>query len=288
MTPLTPGSWDTHCHVFAPDTHPYIPDTPYRPPAFSTTDLLDVSPADNHVIVMAVPDGVDPSLMLESIDRIQSGGRRARGTAVLALEAMTPESLRELHNRGVRSVRVHNGRLRLYYARETIRVEDVEWYITETVRRICDAGVGWPIDMQLDLRHWVELVPAMRRLHGQYGTTFVADHVFTARPGSLDVPGFDELLVLMREGVLFVKISGLARLGPELDDVVPLVRKVIANAPQQCIWGSDTPHVIMDINRPEFEAVDVGAQLDLLRRICKDREGWWEMLMQSNAERVYA
>lgn len=289
MTPPLPtGSWDTHCHVFAPDTHPYIPDTPYRPPAFSTADLLDVSPADNHVIVMAVPDGVDPSLMLESIDRIQSGGRRARGTIVMDLEAMTRVRLRELHDRGVRSVRVHNARLRLYFARKVIHLEDIEWYITETARRICEAGVSWPIDMQLDLRHWVDLVPAMRRVHGQYGTTFVADHVFTAPPGSLDLPGFDELLVLMREGVLLVKVSGLARLRSELDEVVPLVRKVISNAPQQCIWGSDTPHVIMDINRPEFEAVDVGAQLDLLSRICEDHGGWWEMLMQSNAERVYA
>ena len=287
VAPLA-GSWDTHCHIFAPDTHPYIANTPYRPPAFSPLDLLDVSTAENHVIVLAVPDGTDPSLMLESIEQLQSMGRRARATIVMDLDHMTPARLRELWERGVRSVRVHIARLRLYYARDTITRDDIERYITDAARRIHAAGMRWPIDMQLDLQHWVDLVPTMRRLHSEYSTSFVADHVFTARSGSLELPGLDELLSLMREGVLVVKISGLTRLAPRLEDVVPLVRKVITNAPEMVVWGSDTPHVVMDPTRHDFDEVDVGAQLDLLRGICEGHEGWWEMLMQTNAERLYA
>jgi predicted TIM-barrel fold metal-dependent hydrolase len=236
---------------------------------------------------MAVPDGVDPSLMLDSIDAIQAKGRRARGTIVMDLDDMTSERVRELYDRGVRSVRVHNARLRLYYARETISHDDVARYIADVARRIHASGVRWPIDMQLDMQQWVELVPTMRTLHREYGTAFVADHVFTAKSGCANVPGFENLMALMREGVLIVKISGLTRLGGTQEEVAQLVRRVIANAPEQVIWGSDTPHVIMDITKNEFEKVDVGAQLAMLRDICEGNEGWWEMLMRSNAERLY-
>ncbi|QKX60433.1 uncharacterized protein TRUGW13939_07578 [Talaromyces rugulosus] len=278
---LPPFSWDTHVHVFDPIKYPYIPNTRYNPPARSVQDLVTSTPTKNFIIVMSGPEGTDTAQTIDAIEQLERDGRNAKGVVVMDIEKMTIDNLQRLNDAGVRSVRFNT-------RRDEITTLDSSF--EEAVRRIHTAGVKWSVEAAIfDVALWYRLGPTLRKLHGKYGTIFIADHVFAAQPSQLESTEFKSLLDLVEDGMVVVKISGLTRYGRDAVTMMPVVKEVLKRRNGTgCVWGSDWPHVNSSPGATNLMEVDILEHLRLLKCVCdKLGNGTWEKVMRDNAVSVY-
>jgi predicted TIM-barrel fold metal-dependent hydrolase len=274
-------SWDTHVHVFDPVGHPYIPDTIYTPPARNTTQLVEQTPTRNYIIVMSGPEGTNTSLTLEAIGQLHDMGREAKGVVVMDLEQMVPEELQRLDQAGVRSVRFNTRR----------DGSSLDQLFVDCVTRINEAGLNWSIEAAIfEVALWYSLVPTLRSLHQKYGTLFVADHVWAAQPSQFNSTEVSELLELVDEGVVIVKISGLTRYNRTAPEMMPLIKEILKRRHGKGgIFGSDWPHVISSPGSTELMEVNITEHLTLLKGVCDEIGGnTWEKLMRDNAVTLYS
>lgn len=200
-------------------------------------------------------------------------------------QAMSVATLRTLGAKGVRSVRVHVGKVVADYG---ATIEAVERVLGMTSQAIHEAGLHWPVDAQLSLSTWAKLAGVLEDLHEQHGTTFVADHMFCADPSAAGSPDLERVLELVEKGIVYVKICGMAKYAPDsLEDLRPVVQAVLrCNGGSMALWGSDWPHADLHGNTAK---VDVQHQLMFLHGICKQEgEGYWERLTRDNAAKLYA
>lgn len=278
------GSWDSHLHVFDPINYPYADTTRYFPPESTVEQLIATIPTRNFVYTMAGPDGTNATHMLDTIKELRSWGRDARGIVAIEVENIEPCELRRFHEGGVRSVRFN-----------TLNVGDGVSELAETfdraVAEIRNAGLQWSIDASiLDYKIWHALIPTMRRLYKDEGTVFVTDHVFGAQPKDLDTPEFQDLLQVIDEGPLTVKISGLYRYNRTVESMLPMISEILKQRDGRGgVFGSDWPHVIADPGSTDLIEVDIPHHLEVLKGACyKIGNRCWEKLMRENAAALYA
>ncbi|KAH7030571.1 uncharacterized protein B0I36DRAFT_288087 [Microdochium trichocladiopsis] len=282
ITSLLPSSsWDVHVHVFDPVKHPYIPRTRYTPPARSVGDLLRETHTHNYVIVMSGPEGTNTSHTEEAMAELQAKGHNACGVVVMDTEQMTPTELQRLDRAGVRSVRFNTQRTGT----------SLEALLEQTAGKIAAAGLGWSIEAAIfEVALWQSLIPTMRKLHRQFGTVFVADHIFAAQPEELGSTALSQVLDLVDEGVVVVKISGLTKYNRNPEAMMPIVKEILKKGDGRGgVFASDWPHVFSHPGATDLMEVDIPAHLTLLKAVCDEiGNGAWEKLMRDNAVALYA
>lgn len=229
---------------------------------------------------MSGPEGTDSSLTVEAMEQLRGMGREARGVVVMDLEQMTMTELQRLHAAGVRSVRFNTRR----------DGTSLDALFEQTAEKIHAAGVGWSIEAAIfDISTWHRLTPTLRRLNKSYGTIFVADHVFAAQAGDLADSKFQQLLELVQDGTIMVKISGLTRYGRSPRDMIPVIRAVLSqNEGSSGVFGSDWPHVNSAPGSTDLLSVHLEEHLAVLKGVCDELgSGFWEKLMRDNAKILY-
>jgi predicted TIM-barrel fold metal-dependent hydrolase len=92
----------------------------------------------------------------------------------------------------------------------------------------------------------------------------VIDHLGLIDPSRpISDPGFRALLALLRDGLCYVKLSGVylrSRHPPPYPDVEPVAVALVEAAPDRLVWGTDWPHPSADERAPPD--ADVLAPLD--------------------------
>jgi predicted TIM-barrel fold metal-dependent hydrolase len=229
-----PGACDCHTHVFGPPGRfPFSPDRNYTPGVATPDELLAMQQSlalDRVVLVQPSPYGTDNACLLDGLRQL--GPVRARGVAVVN-GATADSTLRELHEAGVRGVRLNlhtAGRSDPSFARAQLR---------EAAERV--APLGWHVQTYTEL-------PVIEALHDEIlalPTGLVVDH-FGRAQGRLgpSQPGLGALLSLLRAGAAHVKLSAAHRMSEEADcaDMAPLAQALIKANPDRILWGSDWPH----------------------------------------------
>lgn len=229
MTAVPSGACDCHVHVFDP-RFPLAGDRTYTPGRASGEQLdelhwrLGVSRA---VLVQPSPYGTDNSCLL---DQLRRRGERARGVVVFDPAAQPP--LREWHATGVRGARVNLA---------TFAVQEPEAAIAP-LRAVAAAiaDLGWHLQIFTGL----SVVRALADELAALPVPVVFDHFALARAeAGAGQPGFAELADLLRSGAAYVKLSAPHRISvaPEHADVAPMVRALVAAAPDRALWGTDWP-----------------------------------------------
>ena len=107
------------------------------------------------------------------------------------------------------------------------------------------------------------LLPDLEKTLLSLPVPVVIDHmgvIPTSR--GMDSPEFQTLLRLVSSGKCYVKLSGYRSSvqGPPYADLLAPARKIIATAPERCVWGTDWPHT----RRQGPLMPDDGKLLDLL------------------------
>ncbi|MEP9352274.1 amidohydrolase family protein [Xanthobacter sp. KR7-65] len=238
---LPRGTCDTHMHVFGPlGRFPLSPTRNYTPREARLADyrkVMDALGIDRAVLVQPSVYGTDNSALMEAL---ASDPARLRAVVVVP-PAILDTDLAELDRMGARGIRINRrnpGGLSL---------DDFD----SLAQRI--APLGWHIQLQVTLATEAGLGALVRRSP----VPVVLDHLGFLTPGlPLESGPFRDLLELMAEGNIFVKLSAPYRLtylsiaGPYAD-LLPYIAALVAVRPDRLLWASDWPHTEMFEHMPD-------------------------------------
>lgn len=224
------GAVDTHAHVIGlPPNYPLVAERSYTPPEATAQEylsMLDATKMTYGVLTQVSVHGSDNRLLIMTL---RANPRRLRGIAVVPLDCPERE-LVALKDAGVVGLRINV----LYGG--GVGFEKVESYA-----QLC-REMGWHLQFLVDAKDLPLLAPRLSKLP----VPFLIDHMghFSTERGTDDA-GFKTLLSLVQDGA-WVRLSGAYRNsveGPPYRDTVPFARKLVETAPDNCVWGSDWPHV---------------------------------------------
>ncbi|WP_198971693.1 amidohydrolase family protein [Xylophilus sp. ASV27] len=259
--PLPPAlSCDSQFHVFGPRAqYPVREGAAYEMPNATwqvARQLHATLGIQRGVIVQATTYGADHTVVLDALAGLNGDGPRrymACANAAVLIER-DDAYLQQLHDAGVRGARFTRGGLGISFsaaeqARAFARVKELGWYIK----------------VQPEPSGMAEQLDAFEALD----VPVLLDHMGRADPtlGDAD-PTLARILELFQRGNFWVMLSlseKISRAGAPWDDVVPLAQRLIAAAPDRCVWGSDWPHPV-SVKQPPNE----GALLELLYRFAPD------------------
>jgi 2-pyrone-4,6-dicarboxylate lactonase len=239
------GAVDCHAHVCGPDTvFPYADERIYTPPDATLAQynsLLAMLGIDRAVLVQPSVYGRDNRAMLAAL---KSSPQKFRGVAVLDpdLQKISDTQLEELHATGVRGLRCNI----VDVADKSAGLPINE--LTALAQRI--APLGWHLELLMHVNEYPDLYKTFNRfpvdlVFGHFGYSH-------AKHGVSD-EGFVGLLNLMKDQKAWIKMTGPYRICDgdlPYADMRPFNDAVIAANPNQLIWGSDWPHVMLKKHMP--------------------------------------
>jgi predicted TIM-barrel fold metal-dependent hydrolase len=198
--------------------------------------MLDAIGMARGVLVQPAVYGTDPAALMDALAR--SSGR-LRGVAALNGEA-DAGMLQALYQTGVRGLRftevadpVTGGRYR-----GTVGLEALD-ALAHDMR-----SIGLHAQLWSPLANILDNASRLRA----YGLPVVLDHMAMVDVSvGLQQPGFQQLLELLDEDWLWVKLS-LCRVSraPDYSDIQPFHDALVERAPHRMLWASDWPFVRMD------------------------------------------
>lgn len=275
MDRATTGLVDAHFHVISlPDQAPMAADRSYTPAPASVEDwraTLAPLGVTHGVVVQPSFYGTDNRVLLDVL--AQAPGTLA---GIAAVQADVPDAeLDALAESGVRGVRL------AHFAPGDARVLGgfVRWQAFDALEpRLAERGLH--VQLLTDSRLLPDLAPRLRRAR----VPVVIDHMGRA-PAALGAAheGIQALTGLMRDGPVWVKLSGIANVshaGPVYEDVRPIHEALLRAAPDRLVWGSDWPHT-----KPAGERPSTSTLMQLFRQWTPEdlrhRIGW------TNAVQLY-
>jgi len=225
---------DAHVHVIGPQhLYPHGPNPGYIPneaPVSELRKMLGALGCRRSVIVQPSYYGHDNSCTL---DALREGNGDFRGVVAFDAGTVTDEVLHDMHEAGVRGVRLNvtakEGKADLTAIRKT-------------AARI--AGMqGW----HLQLYFYADRMPELDKGLADLPVPVVIDHFgYVNASDGIDGTGFRMLRRLAESGRAWFKLSApyrQSKLPPLFEDVGPLARCLFGIVPDQCVWGTDWPHV---------------------------------------------
>lgn len=230
------GAIDCHAHVFGPESkYAYSPARGYTPPDASLEtyfSVLDVLGIDRAVLTQPSVYGTDNSAMLDAM--AQHPGRILGVAAVNA--GVSDGELDDLNAKGVRGVRVN---LADKGGNPFDSMADVRRF-SERLKPL-----GWHLELLIHVNDF----PDLKDTFMDYPVDIVVGHLgYMKSPETIDNPGFQEFLELVRGGNCWVKLTGSYRItgqdNPPYPDVIPVAQALIEANPDRIIWGTDWPHPI--------------------------------------------
>ena len=263
---LPAGACDSHVHVFGPAARfPYAPGrnfTPVDAPKEALFALHCTLGIGRCVIVQSLVHGFDNRVVE---DAIAAGGGRYLGVALVPVDVPDAE-LERLARAGIRGVRFN-------FMRHLGGATDVSAILALTPRL---RAVG----MHLQVHFASELVHELAEPLARSAVPVVIDHMgrIDAAQGP-DHPDAKALFALLRNPLFRVKVSGIDRIdaspasAPAYAQGVEIARRLVADFPDRCLWGSDWPH-------PNHTHVPDDAGLaDALERIAPTAQALQQLLV---------
>ena len=271
---LPAGATDTHAHICGPKSqYAYFSERVYTPPdcllpAYS--HMLKTLGVERAVLVQPSVYGTDNSAMLAAM---KAAGPSFRGVAVVA-DDISDAELKRLHDAGVRGVRVNI--VDVPNRKPGTLPMDALKKLAQKVKPF-----GWHMEF---LAH-VDEFPDLDQMLDGFPVDTVYGHLgYMKTDKGIAHPGFQALLRLMKAGKAWVKLTGPYRISlqtmPHADTDV-YAHELIKAAPQQVVWGSDWPHVMVKGAMPND-----GDICDLLGNWVQD-EAVRKQVLVDNPARLY-
>jgi 2-pyrone-4,6-dicarboxylate lactonase len=241
-SPFPPFACDCHAHICGPQPiYPYISERIYTPPDAllpAYRHLLKTLGCERAVLVQPSFHGTDNRAMLAAV---KEAGPAFRGVAVLA-ENANERDIAAMHAAGVRGARLNIVDVKT--GRGELPIEKIE-RLAERIKPF-----GWHIEFLMHVNEYPSLDCMLARLPVQC----VFGHLGYVRADQgVNVPGFQALLRMLRDGRAWAKLTGAYRIStgifPHADTTV-FAQALLEAAPDRVVWGSDWPHVKTDWTIP--------------------------------------
>lgn len=264
------GACDCHSHVFGPfDAFPQSPQRSYdasEAPIEALESVWREIGIDRAVLVQGSVHGTDHRALVSAIQRAPE---TRRGVALLKSTVEDTE-LEELHNQGIRAVRL-NWVQHLLADGNRSEAERMEEALSLCGRV---APLGWHVEIHINASD----LEALKHLRFPPTMPVVIDHmarIDMAAPES-DAQ-LESLIELLENPVFWVKLSGADRLAQQSEDLRPALRAMTAVldvAPDRCVWGLDWPHVNLSRKRSDLSLsqllVEATQDKRILRKVLKE------------------
>jgi 2-pyrone-4,6-dicarboxylate lactonase len=267
---LPAGACDAHVHVFGPHAvFPFAANRPFTPADAPKEKLFAMHARmgiEHCAIVQSTCHGYDNRVVA---DAIAAKDGAYCGVALLPATVSDAE-LKRLDAQGFCGVRFNFMR----HLGKGAGIEDV----IALGKRL--AKFGWHLQVHFESSLIEELAPWLLRS----AVPVVIDHMGRVDASlGLDQPDFRRLLDLLRDGKIWIKVSGSERLSRRpapWEDAVPFARRLVAEFGDRTLWGTDWPH-------PNLATIpDDGALVDLLAEIAPS-EAQRHALLVDNPQRLY-
>jgi predicted TIM-barrel fold metal-dependent hydrolase len=284
--------WDTHMHVVDP-RFSFVKTATYKPKhwhtledanyfyqkAFGITDW-------NAVFVQPSIYGSDNSCLLDALRKI--GPKRGRGVVDIEPESIDRDILLEWNELGVRGVRIN-----LKSGGEDFTAVQINRRIEGAANVLEKHGINWHLDLYCDMYHipdMKDLIMALNRpvVFAHFGSPGwskgEAAQLDNRRTEPLFLPGFNDLLYLIKNHFIWLKLSAPYRVAPDvpLKGIFEELLRV-QGSPDHLMFATDWPHT-------RFEDVDIMAFTQDLLKWC-ETNGSVDEIKQAifcrNAEKFY-
>lgn len=245
---------DAHAHVFSRDLQ-LIGARRYSPEYDATLDQylehLQAHGLSHAVLVQPSFLGTDNSYLLAAL---KQAPQQLRGVVVLE-PGISRSTLKDMAQLGVVGVRLN------LIGKALPDFRDGAWQ--GFFRDIAD--LDWHVELHREVRD----LPGLIRQLTPFGVKLVIDHL--GRPDAnagLDQPGFGELLEAGSKGSIWIKVSGIYRLGGTPQQNIDFARRALPLLEKsvglhQLVWGSDWPHTQHEQSIDFATAVDQLQALEL-------------------------
>ncbi len=271
---LPAGSTDCHAHICGPESRfPYFSERIYTPPDALLPDyfnLLAHLGVERAVLVQPSIYGTDNRALLAALKAFPS---KLRGVAVVD-DSITDAEIEALHLAGVRGLRCN-----------IVDLADATGQLPITMLRSLATRIA-PFGWHLEFLMHVDAFPQLQTDFHNFPVEIVLGH-FGYVKASLGITntGFQNLCAMMREGRAWVKLTGAYRISNEISppyaDVHRFAEALIESNPEQLVWGTDWPHVMVKGFMPNDADL-----CDLLGNWVQDPTQLKKILV-SNPERLY-
>ena len=237
---LPPGAWDTHGHIFGPESkYAYSPRRGYTPPDATLAayeSLHRTLGVERGVLTQPSVYGVDNTAMLDAMARSRG---RLMGVASVDKDVSDKE-LARLHEAGVRGIRIN--------------LADKGGNPFDSFSDVHGMGdriksMGWHMEFLIHVHEFADL----RKTFSSLPVHSVFGHMGYV-PASEGSGPLREFIDLLKEGRTWVKLTGGYRITglqrTPYTDVDPIARALIEAAPARIIWGTDWPHPVCKLPMP--------------------------------------
>ena len=270
---LPAKSCDAHVHVFGPRAKfPFAPNrksTPADAPKEKLFAMHKRLGIERCIIVQSIVHGNDNTVVEDAID---AGGGNYLGVALVDVDVSDAE-LKRLATKGFRALRFHF----MKHIAGGYNVNDV----LKLTPRMAGVGLHLQVHFESELVHTVgkallkSEVPVVVDHMGRVDATLGENHA-----------DFQALMKMLDHAHVHVKVSGIDRIdssshaGSGYPMGVPLAARLVANFPEQCVWGLDWPH-------PNHTHIpDDGELVDALAKIAPTEQALHQLLV-SNPQALY-
>ena len=267
---LPRGACDGHFHVFGPQAKfPFAAGRSYTPADAPKEKLFALHKhlgIERGVVVQSAAHGYDNSA---AADLIAARRDDYLGVALVPTTASV-EELKKLHAQGFRGVRFNY----MKHLGEGTPVGEVLRFAAKL------ADLRWHLQIHMDSSMIGEMASSLRRSP----VPVVIDHMGRVDASlGLDQPAFAHLVSLLKNGNMWVKVSGCERASRQASpwkDAIPFARKLVEEFPERTMWGTDWPH-------PNLKEIpNDGVMVDNLAEIAPS-EAQRHSLLVENPARFY-
>jgi 2-pyrone-4,6-dicarboxylate lactonase len=240
---LPSRSCDSHAHILGPKaTYAFSPARVYTPPDCLLSDyihMLDILGIERAVLVQPSVYGTDNTVMLEAMKK---AGNRLRGVAVVEAD-ISDDELKALDAAGVRGARVN-----------IVDVKDRKPGTLPMDSLKALAGRIAPLGWHMEFLMHADEFPDLDSAFADFPVDIVLGHLGYLTIGkTLDDPGFQALLRLMKAGRAWVKLTGPYRITAAplpYGDTAPFAHALLEANRERVLWGTDWPHVMLKGKMP--------------------------------------
>ncbi|KAJ4329167.1 hypothetical protein N0V84_000292 [Fusarium piperis] len=276
---IPPGAWDSHMHVLDVENYALSPAAMYRPISHSLEEALSFEAQvgiRNIVLVQPSIYGLDNTCLIDTLRAL--GPERGRGVVAFDPLAMTPDTLREWHDLGVRAVRLNVQSNEL--TADAQELADQLHQYADVVRPF-----GWAVQVYVPMHMITLLEPIVPSLN----IRFCIDHIgYPSLRGHdsadpYDLPGFASLARLLKNGHTYVKLSAPYRMSllPDHSDIEPIAKEVIRlGGNSHVVFATDWPHT-------RYEGLDIKPWMETVLDWCGDNQHLIQRLFTGNAEDLW-
>ena len=270
MSNLQKNSCDCHFHVFGPTTkYPYSKCRSYTPEDKSLKEFfshLEKNKISRAVIIQPSVYDLDNTA---SLDALKEKPKELRAVVVIDSEHDI-EELKLWNDLGVRGVRVN------LLFNSSIKNSSMKKLVALI------KPLNWHLQLLINVSDYSNLYEDFKDI----GVDIVFDHMghFDIKKG-LYQKGFQDMLRLLKEDLVWVKLSGAYRITDENDvpysDVEPFAKEIIKANPDKIVWASDWPHPSISLLPPKYEEL-----VKLLDNYTND-ENIKDKIMVKNPAKLY-